>query len=146
MQTIEAPPAEAQPEGDPKAKRRPSRTRRIAMRPRRAIVKVHRWLALVLFAWFIVISITGASLVVHHAVETAGASTPTATPPPTESGVPAALDAGATPLRRGRVPRSTGSPNLRNGRAGVYLDGPTSPALDGETSATVFPRSTATAP
>ena len=102
MQTIEAPPAEAQPESDLQAKRRPSRTRRIAMRLRRAMVKVHRWLALVLFAWFIVISITGAWLVVHHAVESwIHPDRYTATEG--DVGAQAALDAGATALPEGRV-------------------------------------------
>lgn len=46
-----------------------SRARRWAMRPRRAIVKVHRWLALALTLWVIVIGITGAWLVSHDAFE-----------------------------------------------------------------------------
>ena len=117
MQTIEAPPAEAQPEGDPKAKRRPSRARRIAMRPRRAMVKVHRWLALILFAWFIVISITGAWLVVHHAVESwIHPDRYTATDG--DVGAQAALDAGATALPEDAFVYGLTEP--RNGR-GVYL-------------------------
>jgi uncharacterized iron-regulated membrane protein len=49
--------------------RQPSRVRRLAMRPRRALVLVHRWLALVLVAWVIVVGATGAWLVGHHAIE-----------------------------------------------------------------------------
>ncbi len=48
---------------------RPSRLRRVAMRPRRVIVKLHRWLALGLFAWLIIVSFTGAWLVVHDSIE-----------------------------------------------------------------------------
>ncbi len=48
---------------------RPSRIRRVAMRPRRVIVKLHRWLALGLLAWLIIVSFTGAWLVVHDSVE-----------------------------------------------------------------------------
>jgi uncharacterized iron-regulated membrane protein len=43
--------------------------RRVAMRPRRTVVVAHRWLSLVLLAWLVVISITGAWLVERHAIE-----------------------------------------------------------------------------
>ena len=39
------------------------------MRPRRLIVKFHRWLSLVLLAWFFVIGVTGAWLAIHDSVE-----------------------------------------------------------------------------
>ncbi len=45
------------------------RVRTVAMRPRRLIVKTHRWLSFALLAWLVVISTTGAWLVVHDAVE-----------------------------------------------------------------------------
>jgi uncharacterized iron-regulated membrane protein len=45
------------------------RVRSVAMRPRRVIVKTHRWLSVALLAWLVVISTTGAWLVVHDAVE-----------------------------------------------------------------------------
>jgi uncharacterized iron-regulated membrane protein len=40
-----------------------SRARRTVLRPRRTLVKIHRWLSLVLLAWFAVVAITGAGLV-----------------------------------------------------------------------------------
>jgi uncharacterized iron-regulated membrane protein len=43
--------------------------RRLAMRPRRVLVKTHRWLSFVLMAWLVVISVTGAWLVVSDSVE-----------------------------------------------------------------------------
>ena len=39
------------------------------MRPRRVLVLVHRWLALVLLAWVIIVAATGAWLVGHQAIE-----------------------------------------------------------------------------
>ena len=45
------------------------RVRAVAMRPRRVLVKVHRWLSIPLFAWLIVISLTGAWLVMSKPVE-----------------------------------------------------------------------------
>lgn len=51
------------------ARRRVGRMRRIAMRPRRVLVRVHRWLSFGLLAWLCVISVTGAWLVVHHPIE-----------------------------------------------------------------------------
>lgn len=51
------------------AGRRGSAIRRIAMRPRRATVLVHRWLSVALFAWVVVVSLTGAYLVMHNAIE-----------------------------------------------------------------------------
>src|SRR5262245_1097725 len=45
------------------------RLRAVAMRPRRVLVKVHRWLSIPLFLWLIVISLTGAWLVVHQSTE-----------------------------------------------------------------------------
>jgi uncharacterized iron-regulated membrane protein len=53
----------------PEPARRRRLVRRVAMRPRRVIVRVHRWLSIGLFAWLIVVSATGAWLAVHHAVE-----------------------------------------------------------------------------
>jgi uncharacterized iron-regulated membrane protein len=51
------------------ARKRRGLVRRIAMRPRRILVKAHRWLSLGLLAWIAVVSLTGAWLVAHHAVE-----------------------------------------------------------------------------
>ena len=48
---------------------RPGRVRRLFMRPRRVLVKVHRWLGIGLFAWIVVVGLTGAWLAVHHEVE-----------------------------------------------------------------------------
>ena len=39
------------------------------MRPRRVIVRLHRWLALGLLLWLIVVSFTGSWLVVHDSIE-----------------------------------------------------------------------------
>ena len=46
-----------------------ARVRSWAMRPRRLVVRVHRWLSFALLAWLVVISTTGAWLVVHDPVE-----------------------------------------------------------------------------
>ncbi len=54
---------------DATAPARRGRLRRIMMRPRRLLVRAHRWLGIGMFAWFLVISVTGAWLVVHDAVE-----------------------------------------------------------------------------
>lgn len=56
----DAPESEAEPTTSPK---RRSLVRRFFMWPRRALVKVHRWLSFVLLAWLFVISVTGAWLV-----------------------------------------------------------------------------------
>ena len=45
------------------------RLRTVAMRPRRVLVLVHRWLALALVAWVVVVAATGAWLVSHDAIE-----------------------------------------------------------------------------
>src|SRR5262245_14530707 len=45
------------------------RLRAVAMRPRRVLVKVHRWLSIPLFLWLVVISLTGAWLVVSPSTE-----------------------------------------------------------------------------
>lgn len=42
--------------------------RRVAMRPRRTLVKLHRWLSFILLAWLVVISITGSWLAVKDGV------------------------------------------------------------------------------
>src|SRR6478672_732453 len=68
LSDVVAAPPEVQPPPTTAA-RRPNRVRRIAMRPRRVIVRVHRWLSFALMAWLIVIGLTGAWLVVHDAVE-----------------------------------------------------------------------------
>ncbi len=64
-------PSDAEPSGestDPPAVADRS-VRRLMMRPRRALVKVHRWLSIGLLGWLIVISFTGAWLVESHAIE-----------------------------------------------------------------------------
>jgi uncharacterized iron-regulated membrane protein len=45
------------------------RVRTLAIRPRQLVVRTHRWLSFALLAWLVVISSTGAWLVVHDAVE-----------------------------------------------------------------------------
>jgi uncharacterized iron-regulated membrane protein len=61
---------------DPDSPRRWNRSRRgaqrarsAAMRSRRPLVRVHRWMSFGLMAWLVVISITGAWLVEHDAIE-----------------------------------------------------------------------------
>ena len=49
----------------PKPRRRPGLVRRVAMRPRRLLVKVHRWLSIALLVWVLIIGVTGAWLVVN---------------------------------------------------------------------------------
>src|SRR6478609_7937858 len=51
------------------ARRSRGRVRRMAMRPRKVIVRLHRWVSIGLVAWVVVISLTGAWLVEHHAIE-----------------------------------------------------------------------------
>ncbi len=80
--------------GGPSTKRR-GIVRRIAMRPRRVLVRVHRWLSLALLAWLVVISITGAWLVVHDSVESWIHSDRYATTPG-DVGLQAATDAALT--------------------------------------------------
>jgi len=46
-------------------RRRVGLVRRTFMRPRRLLVKVHRWLSIALLAWLVVLSLTGAWLVVN---------------------------------------------------------------------------------
>ena len=45
------------------------RTRKFFMRPRKAGVKVHRWLSLGLMVWIVIVAITGAWLVESHQFE-----------------------------------------------------------------------------
>ena len=47
----------------PKATRKVSRTRRIAMKPRGWLVRIHRWLSFTTLVWVLIVSITGAWLV-----------------------------------------------------------------------------------
>lgn len=77
MTTLESPSTDAGVTNDAVAKRaapgpsarQASMTRRIFMRPRRALVRLHRWVGIGLFAWLIVVGLTGSWLAVHHAVE-----------------------------------------------------------------------------
>ena len=68
VEELEAQFAEAPPP-KPTSSKRPSRFRKVAMRPRRALVLVHRWLALVLVVWVIIVGATGAWLAGHDAIE-----------------------------------------------------------------------------
>ena len=68
VEELEAQFAEAPPP-KPTSSKRPSRFRKVAMRPRRALVLVHRWLALVLVVWAVIVAATGAWLVGHQAIE-----------------------------------------------------------------------------
>ena len=49
--------------------RRRALTRKVMMRPRKLLVKLHRWLGIGLFAWLVIVSITGSWLVIHDAGE-----------------------------------------------------------------------------
>jgi uncharacterized iron-regulated membrane protein len=53
----------------PPTVRRSGFVRRAAMRPRKVLVRLHRWLGIGLFAWLVVLGLTGAWLAVHHSVE-----------------------------------------------------------------------------
>ena len=68
VEELEARFAEA-PAPKATSSKRQSRLRKVAMRPRRVLVLVHRWLALVLLAWVIIVAATGAWLVGHQAIE-----------------------------------------------------------------------------
>jgi hypothetical protein len=65
---LDAPPTDA-PATDATRPARMRPVRRFFMRPRRVVVKVHRWTSIVLFAWLVVVSLTGAWLVFHHVFE-----------------------------------------------------------------------------
>jgi uncharacterized iron-regulated membrane protein len=72
MATIEAEvaaPAAAEPAAV--AARPPQRphVRRLFMRSRRVVVKVHRWLSIALLAWIAIVSLTGSWLVFHNVFE-----------------------------------------------------------------------------
>ena len=60
----DAVPSSASAPAPPAPKRQ--RTRAVFMRPRRAVVKIHRWTSIALVAWIVVVSLTGAWLVFHH--------------------------------------------------------------------------------
>jgi uncharacterized iron-regulated membrane protein len=63
---------EATPEptgGATKQQRKGGRTRPVFMRPRKALVKVHRWLSLALMVWIVIVAITGAWLVESNQFE-----------------------------------------------------------------------------
>lgn len=73
---LDAPPSteradeEPAPDAEPApARRRAGLVRRVAMRPRKLLVRVHRWLGIGLFAWLCVVGLTGAWLAEHHAIE-----------------------------------------------------------------------------
>ncbi len=68
VEELEAQFAEA-PAPKATSSKRQSRFRKVAMRPRRVLVLVHRWLALILLAWVIIVAATGAWLVGHQAIE-----------------------------------------------------------------------------
>jgi uncharacterized iron-regulated membrane protein len=129
MLDVEAPPAEPSP---PTTRPSPSRRplRRIAMRPRRVVVLVHRWLALVLVAWVIVVGATGAWLVSHHAIESwfhgdRYASTPG------DIGPEAATEAALAAFPSGAT--SYGLTMPRNGRGVYHVYGEVpAPATSGE--------------
>lgn len=79
MTVTEAPAGEATPDEPPSdaagtaaASRAPRKTglvRRIFMRPRKVLVRVHRWLSFLLLAWLVIISLTGAWLVESKGLE-----------------------------------------------------------------------------
>jgi uncharacterized iron-regulated membrane protein len=54
---------------DGAAIRRRARRRAVFMRPRRLIVKIHRWTSIALLAWLFVVSVTGAWLVFDNRFE-----------------------------------------------------------------------------
>jgi uncharacterized iron-regulated membrane protein len=80
MVAIEEKSSGPEPERDGEAEHRSARTaaagpglrkrlHRLAMRPRRVLVVVHRWASIVLLGWVVIVSITGAWLVFHHVYE-----------------------------------------------------------------------------
>ena len=99
------------------AGKRSGRVRSIAMRPRRTMVKVHRWLAIVLMAWLAVAALTGAWLV--ERTSSMRGCIPVATRRP-----PATSARSGDRRRRGGAPRRPvyGTTMPRNGR-GVYQVG-----------------------
>ena len=58
-------PAVRRPDAPPRRKRVRKRLHRWAMRPRRILVVTHRWASIVLFAWILIVSLTGTWLVFH---------------------------------------------------------------------------------
>ena len=47
----------------------PRRLRSLAMRPRRLLVRTHRWVAIGLLAWLVVVAVSGGWLAVSHSTE-----------------------------------------------------------------------------
>jgi len=66
---VDEPESETSADAPRTGRRRTGAVRRTMMRPRRILVRVHRWLGIGMFAWFVVISLTGAWLAVHEGVE-----------------------------------------------------------------------------
>jgi uncharacterized iron-regulated membrane protein len=64
LERTDAPEVEASP-----APKRRSLVRRVCMWPRRALVRIHRWLSFGLLAWLVIISVTGAWLVFDNLYE-----------------------------------------------------------------------------
>jgi uncharacterized iron-regulated membrane protein len=113
------PEAEPGPGTTPPRRRRSGRRRtahRLAMRPRRWLVKLHRWSSIAMLAWFVVISVSGAWLVNHDAVES-WFNGDRHHHTPGDVGPQAALDAGVTAMPDGASTDGLSLP--RNGR-GVY--------------------------
>jgi uncharacterized iron-regulated membrane protein len=111
--------------------------RRVAMRPRRALVKLHRWLSFGLMAWLLVISVTGAWLTVHHAIESRIHSARYANIPG-DVGPEAANAAATTALGRGAVVAFTATPRTSRGVYEVLATVPVDPdavVAEGETPA-----------
>jgi uncharacterized iron-regulated membrane protein len=105
--------------------------RRVAMRPRRVVVTVHRWLSMALMAWLVVISITGAWLVVSDSVESRLHSERYAASEG-DVGIQAAVDAALTATPDGSTVSSADTPSNSRGVYTVELSVPIEGAVAAE--------------
>ena len=116
QEVLEDPPATADPGAGGVDRRGRRRIRRLAMRPRRVLVKLHRWLAVGLMAWLVVISLTGAWLVESDALESLAAPGDRYTSTAGDVGPDRAIEAADADAAR-TPPTSTASPCPRTDAA-----------------------------
>src|SRR5215510_7954948 len=110
--------------------RRAGGVRRVFMRPRRGMVKLHRWLAIGLMAWLVVIGLTGAWLVEHHQLDAwfhPGRYDATQG----DVGVDAAVEAAAAQLPRGAEPYGLALPDNSRGVYAVWAERENEPETKG---------------
>src|SRR5262245_55890047 len=109
---------------------RSGRVRRAFMRPRRGMVKVHRWLAIGLMAWLVVIGLTGAWLAERHQLD-AWLDPGRYDTTEGDVGAQAAVDAAAEELPEGAHPYGLAMPGNARGVYKVWAERETPAATKG---------------